>query len=72
LASLEALRVTPWGATATASACRILCPLTWAISANRKPYGYRPGERKMLERIKAMRAGGTGWTEIADALNAEA
>jgi len=26
----------------------------------------------MLERIKAMRAGGTGWTEIADALNAEA
>jgi DNA invertase Pin-like site-specific DNA recombinase len=37
----------------------------------RKPYGYRPGERKVLERIRALRESGATWAAVAEGLNAE-
>ena len=37
----------------------------------RKPYGHYEGEGEALERMKALRATGTGFDRIAEALNAE-
>lgn len=37
----------------------------------RKPYGFRPNERPILERMRKLRSKGTTLTAIADALNAE-
>jgi DNA invertase Pin-like site-specific DNA recombinase len=37
----------------------------------RKPYGHRPGEREVRERVQAMRAAGETWAGIAEQLNAE-
>jgi DNA invertase Pin-like site-specific DNA recombinase len=37
----------------------------------RKPYGHRPGEREVLDRIQSRRESGAGWTEIAAELNSE-
>jgi DNA invertase Pin-like site-specific DNA recombinase len=37
----------------------------------RKPFGERPGEEKVLQRMKELRASGTGFDRIAAMLNAE-
>jgi DNA invertase Pin-like site-specific DNA recombinase len=37
----------------------------------RKPYGFRPGEPEVIERIKALRGTGLAVDKIADALNTE-
>jgi DNA invertase Pin-like site-specific DNA recombinase len=38
----------------------------------RKPYGERPGEQKIIDRICDMRAGGMAYDSIAERLNADA
>ncbi len=37
----------------------------------RKPYGYYSDERPILDRMRKLRAGGTGFDRIADSLNSE-
>lgn len=37
----------------------------------RKPYGTRPGEQAVLNRMQTLRAHGTAWNTIADILNSE-
>lgn len=37
----------------------------------RKPYGFRPGEQAVIERMRELRAAGMGYDRIAEQLNAE-
>jgi site-specific DNA recombinase len=37
----------------------------------RKPFGFHPGEKRTIERMRALRTHGTGYQAIAEALDSE-